>query len=298
MTHPLSMANTVLGRDQFEWRYTSDKPGVVSGSNDMLVRAEPAIPDHGFSDVMIVPGGTRKTTKSPWMQRARAMQRRALLVVLMSEAATAFIQSTKDPRGKVTTHWRDAVMLNETGYHPNLTFNLAENSDGIVTSAGGSVTQELVIALISPMLDAPKLAEMGSRLLLQNIRTTAAEQPRDIAHNEGLFDQRITAAIQLMENTISEPLAMTELTEQLGVSTRQLERQFREVFNDTPAKFYKRLRAKRARAMLQETLLPIIDVAVATGFGSSAMLAKAVKEEYGTTPTKMRERKSVDLLGF
>ncbi|MFT6024707.1 MAG: transcriptional regulator GlxA family with amidase domain [Ascidiaceihabitans sp.] len=297
VTHTLSLANKVLGQDLFEWRYVSETPGVVSGATDMLVRAEPAIADHGFADVMVVVGGRRRTPE-PWAQRARAMQRRSLLVVLLSDAATSFIENTKKPAGKVTTHWRDVVMLSETGYHPNMTFNLAESSDGIITAAGGSSTQELLIALISPLCDSPKLAELGNRLLLQNIRSTSAEQPRDIAHNEGLFDQRITAAIQLMENTISDPLSMTDLTEQLGVSTRQLERQFREVFNDTPAKFYKRLRSKRARAMLQETLLPIIDVAVATGFGSSAMLAKAVKDEYGMTPTKMRERKSVDLIDF
>ena len=297
VTYTLSLANSVLGQELFKWRYVSENPGIVPGENGMLVRAEPAIAEHGFGDVMIVVGGRRRKPE-PWAQRARAMQRRSLMVVLLSDAATSFIEATKNPAGKVTTHWRDAVVLSETGYHPNMTFNLAESSDGIITAAGGSSTQELLIALISSLCDAPKIAELGNRLLLPTIRTTSAEQPRDIAHNEGLFDQRITAAIQLMENTISEPLSMTELTEQLGVSTRQLERQFREVFNDTPAKFYKRLRSKRARVMLQETLLPIIDVAVATGFGSSAMLAKAVKDEYGMTPTKMRERKSVDLIGF
>lgn len=297
LTHTLSLANKVLGHDVFKWRYVSDTPGIVAGENEMLVRAEPAIADHGYSDVMVVVGG-RKRAPEPWAARARAMQRRALLVVLLSDAAASFIANTQNPAGKVTAHWRDVMMLSETGYHPNMTYNLAESSDGIITSAGGSATQELVIALISPLFEATKLAELSSRMLLPNIRSTNAEQPRDIANNEGLFGQRITAAIQLMESTISEPLTMTELTEKLAVSTRQLERQFREVFNDTPARFYKRLRAKRARVMLQETLLPIIDIAVATGFGSSAMLAKAVKEEYGQTPTKMRERKTVDLIGF
>ena len=297
VTHTLALANQILGQNAFEYRYVSDRPGVVSGSNNMLLRAEPAIVDYGFADVMIVVGGC-KGHFEPWIKRLRSMQRRLLPVVLLSDAATAYIQETKNPAGKVTTHWHDALMLSETGYHPKLTNNLAESSDGIVTAGGRSSTQELIIALISPFFDAPQLAEIGNRTLLQNIRSTNTEQPRGIGHNASFFDGRITAAIQLMENNISDPLSMAELTQQLGVSTRQLERQFREVFNDTPAKFYKRIRSKQARVMTQETLLPIIDVAVATGFGSCSTLAKAVKDEYGQTPAKMRERRTVDLVNF
>ncbi|MCO4840678.1 helix-turn-helix domain-containing protein [Ascidiaceihabitans sp.] len=297
VTHTLALGNKILGLSAFEFRYVSDRPGVVSGSNNMLLRAEPAIADHGFADVMIVVGGC-KGNFEPWIKRLRSMQRQSLPVVLLSDAATAYIQETNKPAGKVTTHWHDALMLTETGYHPNLTNNLAESSDGIVTAGGRSSTQELIIALISSFFDTPQLAEIGNRTLLQNIRSTNTEQPRGIGHNKGFFDGRITAAIHLMENNISDPLSMAELTEQLGVSTRQLERQFREVFNDTPARFYKRIRSKQARVMLQETLLPIIDVAVATGFGSSSTLAKAVKDEYGLTPAKMRERRTVDLINF
>ena len=42
----------------------------------------------------------------------------------------------------------------------------------------------------------------------------------------------------------------------------------------------------------------MIEIAVATGFGSVNSLSKAIKDEYGVTPSKMRERKSVELLRF
>ena len=58
VTHTLTLANQILGQNAFEYRYVSDRPGVVSGSNNMLLRAEPAIVDYGFADVMIVVGVT------------------------------------------------------------------------------------------------------------------------------------------------------------------------------------------------------------------------------------------------
>lgn len=297
ITHTLATANDVLARTAFHWRFVSDRPGFVAGGTGMMVRAEPAIEDHGFSDVMIVVGGS-KARQTRWLKRARAMQRKALPVVLLSDAATGYITSTKAPAGKVTTHWRDLATLAETGYHPNLTARFSENSDGIITAAGAGATSELVIGLIAPLLQSEQVAELGNRLLLHTIRKSDAEQPKNIADNAALFDTNVTEAIRRMEDAIADPIPMAELADALGLSTRHLERIFRKVFDDTPAKFYKRLRTKRARTMIEETLLPMVEVAVATGFGSCDTLAKAIKDEYGLTPSKMRARKKITLLSY
>jgi len=50
--------------------------------------------------------------------------------------------------------------------------------------------------------------------------------------------------------------------------------------------------------MIEDTLMPLIDIAVATGFGSVNTLSKAVKDEYGVTPSKMRARRKIKLLTF
>lgn len=297
ISQTLATANDILAEQCFSWRFVSETPGLVKSETGMIVRAEPAIDDHGFSDLMVVVGGAGASQAS-WLRRARAMQRKAKPVVLLSDAATAYIKETGTPTGKVTTHWRDIATLAETGYHPTLTSRFSENSDGIITAAGAGATSELMIGLIAPLLQSPQVAELGNRLLLHTIRKSDAEQPKGIADNAGLFDVHVTESIRLMEGSISEPMSMAELTQQVGVSTRHLERVFRRVFDDTPAKFYKRLRTKRARTMIEETLMPMIEIAVATGFGSCDTLAKAVKDEYGVTPSKMRSRKKISLLNF
>ncbi|WP_299685965.1 helix-turn-helix domain-containing protein [uncultured Tateyamaria sp.] len=297
VTHVLATANAILARDLFSWRFSTDAPGFVTSDQGALVRGEPAIGDHRLADMMVVVGG-KKAGGNTWLPRARAMQRKARTVVLLSDAATAYIRATKAPAGRVTTHWRDVTQLVETGYHPRLTTHLSENSDGIITSAGAGATLELMVGLVAPHLTSPQVAELGNHLLLQTIRKSDAEQPKSIADNEGLFDARLTEVIRLMEDTVNEPLSMDDITTRVGVSTRHLERVFRSVFNDTPARFYKRLRVKRARAMIEESLLPMVDIAVATGFGSCTTMAKAIKGEYGVTPSKMRERKNLQLLTY
>lgn len=293
----LDQANDILTTQAFEWRYVSDTPGLLTGSQGMIVRAQPAVANHDFSDAMIVTGG-RKREGGDWIARVRAMKRAGRTVALLSDAASAYIENAGSTGGRATTHWRDVLTLSEAGYYPNLTFNIAENANGVITSAGHSATLDLMIGLISEHLTGPQVAELASHLLMPAIRKTSAEQPRNIGHNESLFDKRIAKAINLMEETISEPLPMVDLADQLGVSVRHLERQFNEVFNDTPARFYKRLRVKRAKAMLEETIVSIVDISVATGFGSTQTLAKSMKDEFGLTPKKIRDRRSVKLVDF
>lgn len=293
----LSLANDIHPKSPFEWRFTSNRPGVIPSANGMLVRAEPAIQDYGFSDLMVVIGGTRVDATS-WLSRLRAMQRQGLKVVLLSDAATAYIKSSQRIDGRITTHWRDIEMLNETGYYPNLSSRLSENSGGIITAAGVGATTDLIIGLIAPYLTAPAVAELGHRLLLNTLRKSTAEQPKKISDSASLFDHRIRDVISIMEDSISEPLPMSEITQQAGVSTRQLERVFREVFNESPARFYKVLRIKHARSLVEETLLPLVEVALASGFGSTSTMSAALRSEYNLTAHQMRQRKKVNLLDY
>ena len=57
VSNTLSTANRVVGQARFGCRIVSDKPGLVTGQDHVLVRAEPAIDDYGFADVMVVLGG-------------------------------------------------------------------------------------------------------------------------------------------------------------------------------------------------------------------------------------------------
>jgi len=293
----IDLANEIGPQCQISRRYVSLTAGLVTGSGDMILRAEPAIENYGFSDIMIVIGGT-SVSPDGWLKRARQMQSKGRTVALLSDAATAYIRATNAPSGQVTTHWRDAAILNEEGYHPDLTDRLSEKSDGIITAAGVGATAELMIGLIAPMLEAHQLAELGNRLLLPTIRKSDAAQPKEISGNPSLFDDQVARIVGLMEDTLADPLCMPNLTRQVGLSTRHVERLFRDVFQESPARFYKQLRTKRAWSMIEETMIPLVDIAAATGFKTCGTMAKAVQSAYGETPTKLRARKNRKVLKF
>ena len=293
----LKAANDVLAQTLYSWRYISHTPGLLSGECGMILRAEPTFDNHDMSNAMIVVGGKSGASAS-WLARIRQMQRLGRPVILLSDAATAYIRKTKTQSGPVTTHWRDAVGLNEDARQTNLSNRLSEISGGIVTAAGMGATEELVIGLISEQLGANNASELGNRLLLSVVRKSHAEQPNDLSRNPALHDKRVRAAIVAMQDTLDAPLHIAELASDIGLSTRHLERVFKEVFDETPAKFYKRLRSNRARAMIEETQMPIVEIAIANGFATSSSLSEAIKREYGMTATQLRTRGQAQILSY
>src|SRR3546814_1038904 len=70
-----------------------------------------------------------------------------------------------------------------------------------------------------------------------------------------------------MEQNLEEPLSRSELARGADLSTRQLERLFRKYLNRSPARYYLELRLNKARLLLLQTNMSVIDVALACGDG-------------------------------
>ena len=292
ITKTLQVANEVRAERIFKWQFVSDKPGLVAGAGGVLVRASPSIPDHGFANWMFVLGSDNPDTDT-WMKRARAMHQRGLTAVFLSGAATAYIMSTKITDGAVTTHWRDAIILHETGYHPRLTNRLSEKSGNIITSAGAGSTIELVTCLISKYLASHEVTEICNHLLIPKIRSDEAEQPKQLGDNAALLNQRLSKVISIMEDAIDDPVSMETLAKQVNMSTRQIERMFKSNFDMSPARFYRKLRLKRARTLLTETQLSLVEIANATGFGSRNTFSTRFRTEFGVLPSELRAGRSL-----
>src|SRR3546814_11199749 len=79
----------------------------------------------------------------------------------------------------------------------------------------------------------------------------------------GISQPKLLQVIGLMEGYLEEPLARAELARRAGLSSRQLERLFRRYLGRTPTRYYLELRLHRARALLTQTSMSILNVALA-----------------------------------
>ncbi|MFN3282155.1 MAG: helix-turn-helix domain-containing protein, partial [Tabrizicola sp.] len=85
-----------------------------------------------------------------------------------------------------------------------------------------------------------------------------------------------------------DPLSPADLAEEVGMSTRQLERLFRRYLNRSPKRYYMELRLQKARNLLMQTDMSVINVALACGFASPSHFSKCYRSHYHTTPYRER----------
>ena len=95
-----------------------------------------------------------------------------------------------------------------------------------------------------------------------------------------------------MEGCLTEPLSLLDVAGNVGLSRRQIERLFRQEMGRSPARYYLEIRLDRARHLLLQSNLPIVEVAVACGFVSASHFSKCYRELYNRSPQQERaERK-------
>jgi AraC-like DNA-binding protein len=64
----------------------------------------------------------------------------------------------------------------------------------------------------------------------------------------GIDSPKLVEIIRLMEGAVENPLDMSQISNRVGISPRQVERLFREQIGDSPKAFYLKLRLARANA--------------------------------------------------
>ena len=84
---------------------------------------------------------------------------------------------------------------------------------------------------------------------------------------------------------------MEEIADAVCLSRRQVERLFQTELETSPSRYYLQLRLERARLLVTQTAMQIVEIAVACGFVSASHFTKCYRRIFGRTPTD--ERKSV-----
>lgn len=101
-----------------------------------------------------------------------------------------------------------------------------------------------------------------------------------------------TMAAKLLEENISDEQNIEEIADILQVSSRHLRRVFKEEYNVTPTEYLQTSRLLLAKKLLTDTNISILDVAMASGFGSLRRFNDVFKKQYNLTPSHFRKEVS------
>ena len=134
------------------------------------------------------------------------------------------------------------------------------------SAAGGTASIDLMLNIISQDQGVNFAKKIADQVLHDSIRTEFDKQLPLIPNRVGVRNPRILTAIQMMELNIEEPLKPSDIALSLGISLRQLERLFQRFFNLSPKNYYMKTRLQKARNLLLQTEMNVLQIAMATGF--------------------------------
>lgn len=293
----LRSANRMLGYDAYKWRLASEKGGTVTASNGVEVitntsieQERAAIGTANKPTLYLVCGGLnieKHVTKSLTGIVREEHTRGTAIGGLCTGAyvlASAGLLSGK----RCAIHWENLPGFQEKFPNIQIFADLFEIDGNIYTCAGGTAALDMMLSLIAQDFDDDLVNRICEQMLTDRVRAASDRQRLPLRARLGVQNARVLSIIELMEANLSEPLSLVEIADHVGLSRRQIERLFRQEMGRSPARYYLEIRLDRARHLLIQSSLPVVEVAIACGFISASHFSKCYRELYAKSPQMER----------
>lgn len=287
---PLRIANRMAGRTLYDWQVVTETGGPVIASNGVSVQADAALPDAPRDGTIIVVGGiaVKQAITRPILTWLRREARRGLAVGAVCTGAQVLAQAGLLDGRRCTIHWENRDGFEEDFPEIALTQNVYVIDRDRFTAAGGAASTDLMLALVARRHGVELANLVADQMIHTAIRSAEDEQRLSIPTRIGIRHPKLATVIHRMEEEVEEPLSPALLAQDVGMSTRQLERLFRRYLNRSPKRYYMELRLAKARNLLMQTDMSVINVALACGFTSPSHFSKCYRALYKTTPYRER----------
>ena len=287
---PLRIANRVAGKPIYEWRLIGEGGVSATCSNGASFQLDMGLEDLDRDDTLLVCGGidVQRATTKPIIAWLRREARRGMAIGGLCTGSWTLAKAGLLDGKKATIHWENQDGFLEEFEDVKLTKSVFVVDGNRLSTAGGTSSIDLMLKLIAADHGDEVANTVADQLIYSSIRTDQDTQRLSIPTRIGVRHPKLSQVIQMMEANIEDPISPADLAEEVGMSTRQLERLFRRYLNRSPKRYYMELRLQKARNLLMQTDMSVINVALACGFASPSHFSKCYRAHYNTTPYRER----------
>jgi transcriptional regulator GlxA family with amidase domain len=287
---PLRIANRVAGKPIYEWRLIGEGGVSATCSNGASFQLDMGLDELDRDDTLLVCGGidVQRATTKPIIAWLRREARRGMAIGGLCTGSWTLAKAGLLDGKKATIHWENQDGFLEEFEEVKLTKSVFVVDGNRLSTAGGTSSIDLMLKLIAADHGDEIANTVADQLIYSSIRTDQDTQRLSIPTRIGVRHPKLSQVIQMMEANIEDPISPADLAEEVGMSTRQLERLFRRYLNRSPKRYYMELRLQKARNLLMQTDMSVINVALACGFASPSHFSKCYRAHYNTTPYRER----------
>ena len=282
---PLRVANRLAGREVYRWQCMSEDGEPVLASNHMALQAHQNIhqvapPRNLFVNSSFHPERYGSAATIKWL---RQLSRQGSTIGALDTGCHLLAKARLLAGYRITMHWEVVPIFKEEYPGQVISSELFEIDAKRITCAGGTAATDMVLHLIQAHSGADLALQVCDQFIRQGIRKKSDQQRLSLAHRLNIHNPRLLKVVSLMEQHISTPMKSSELAERAHISLRQLERLFNRYLQSTPSQYYLQLRLHRAQQLLCESDLNISEVAIASGFSSSAHFCRSYRRRFSMT---------------
>lgn len=297
---PLRLANRFLPDNSYSWQIISADGAPVRASNGLQISVDASLDDIAAQsnmderpDMVVVCSGMNVEQLETKHTKAliRRLYRTGTAIGGLCTASWVLADAGLLDDKQCAIHWENLPGFMEKFPNAHVHADLFEVDSRLYTCAGGTAALDMMLYIIAQDHDEPIINRICEQCLTDRVRNSHDRQRLPLRARLGVQNARLLSIIEMMEANISEPLALTEIAQVSNLSRRQIERLFRQNLGRSPARYYSELRLDRARHLLLQSNLPIVDVAIASGFVSASHFSKCYRDQFGLSPQVERREK-------
>ncbi|MGW9043744.1 GlxA family transcriptional regulator [Streptomyces lydicus] len=275
----------------YAFRVCAARPGPLPTTVGYSMLVDAGLDALEEADTVIVPGWLPPGAPVPAgvLEALRAAHRRAARIVAICTGAFVLAQAGLLDGRRATTHWRRTGELAAAFPEVRVAADVLYVDHGdVATSAGSGAGIDLCLHLVRTDHGAAYATAVARSMVLPPHREGSQLQYAAPPAPPARVDDSLAPLLEWAATRLDSPLTLGRLAERAGVSSRTLARRFGEQLGTSPGQWLLGQRLDAARALLEETDLPVDAVATRVGLSSAVNLRRHFRAALGTTPGAYR----------
>lgn len=287
---PLRAANTLSAAPLYAWSIVGGERGIIRASSGIAVT-----PDHSAHNappadyIVVCSGGDADRLQAPQpLNWIRKNLRNGAHVGSVADGAFYLGRAGLLDGYSCTLHWRSQPAFAEAFPNVRLERDIYVIDRNRFTSAGGIGALDMMLDLIGRHHGEALARDVAEWFVHDRIRASTDRERLQLRLRTGIRDDLVLDAVALLEAGGESQVAISAVADRLGVTIERLERAFRAEVGMLPAEYYKRMRLKRARDLLEHSAMSVREIGLASGYQSFSSFVRAFRTVYGATPGRLR----------
>lgn len=269
------------------------RAGAFATSSGIRLVAERAYREVKRADTLLVAGGrglAQLRGNAPFLVWLRRMAGRVPRLGSVCNGALILAAAGLLDGRRATTHWAYLEELKKSVGN-GLCHDAIYTRDGnVYTSAGVTAGMDMALAMLEEDHGSAVALAVARELVLFLKRPGGQSQFSEHLAAQFSEDQGLRALQLWMLEHVEQDLSVPRLAERVAMSERSFARHFAQGVGVAPGHYVRQIRLTAARRKLEQTDLPVEQVAWRCGFGTGESLRRSFITALGVTPGAYRER--------